>query len=62
MLVPAAISLAEPLAETEPSVGTPPDITVCARMKPLSAATLMLPTSPLLPVAASDLNVTFWVA
>ncbi|MGY3292807.1 hypothetical protein ACVW0I_003182 [Bradyrhizobium sp. LM6.11] len=47
MFAPAASSLAEPLAETEPCVVTPPEITVCARMKPLSAVTLMLPTSPL---------------
>ncbi|MEY9430036.1 hypothetical protein ABH975_005351 [Bradyrhizobium ottawaense] len=62
LMVVAATRLAEPWAETEPYVVTPPDVTVCARMKPVSAVTLMLPTSPLLPVAASDLNVTFWVA
>ena len=52
MSVPA-ISVADPLAATEPCVATPPTVTVCARMKPLSAVTLILPVSPVMPNVVS---------
>src|ERR1700730_2816443 len=61
MLVPA-VSDAEPLAETEPSVTTPLTRTVCASTKPLSALTVTLPGSTPAPVLAICLNATFWLA
>src|SRR4029079_18195988 len=54
-----AISETRPLASTEPCVVTPPAVTVCARMKPWSALTLMLAPAP---VALSALKMGFSVA
>src|SRR5260221_14733928 len=43
VIVLPAVSDAERLAATEPCVVTRPAVTVCARMKPLLAVTLMSP-------------------